>query len=306
MTEDRTEFSPVLRTIDLLGDRVTLAILRDAFVDRIHRFSDWEQRTGAPPAVLSSRLQTLVNEGLMDRVPRSDGHDRSDYLLTELGLDTWQLLVAIWGWLREWSPAGWYQPELVHNGCGHRGVPEVICLGCGAPVRGSNAQLIGDVDSLALRTGANRRRSTRTPPLSRADLQFTEVMEAIGDRWSALVTGLALSGVRRFRDFRAVLGISPTTLTERLTRLTAAGIVEKVDDGREYRLTPRGRALFGIFAFQIDWAGRAFPDTEPEMVLSHLGCASTRLDPGLRCRGCGEVLSRADVRFDRAPGAPAH
>ena len=49
---------------------MTVAILRDAFVDHIRRFSQWIERTGAPPAVLSSRLNTLVDAGLMERRPQ--------------------------------------------------------------------------------------------------------------------------------------------------------------------------------------------------------------------------------------------
>ncbi|MDH6281825.1 winged helix-turn-helix transcriptional regulator [Prescottella agglutinans] len=293
--------SPVAQTIDLLGDRLTVAVLRDAFVDHVRRFSQWIDRSGAPPAVLSSRLNALVDAGLMERRPQSGGHERHDYMLTDLGLATWEFLVSVWSWQREWSADGLLQPEMVHVDCGHRGPPELVCRHCGETVRPRDARLEMDRDSLGLVARGSRRRSTRnSPALSRADLQFTEVMEAIGDRWSALVTGLALSGVRRFGEFQSILKISPTTLTERLARLSDVQILARSEGGREYVLTPRGRALFPIFAFLLAWTLTAHPGVSPEQLgpkLRHDGCGNW-LQPALRCRGCDVDLQRTSVIFE--------
>ncbi|MBF6182177.1 helix-turn-helix transcriptional regulator [Nocardia otitidiscaviarum] len=277
-----------------------MAILRDAFVDHVRRFSDWLDRTGAPPAILTSRLNALVDAGLMRRSPRSGGYDRNDYLLTDLGLATWELLVSIWTWQREWSAAGLLQPELVHAPCGHRGPPELVCRPCGRMVKARDVRV--ELDPAALvATGKGWRRSSRsTPPLSRADLQFTEVMEAIGDRWSALVTGLALSGVRRFGEFRSILEISPTTLADRLARLSEARMITRGEGDREYSMTPRGRALFPIFAFQLAWSQRAHPDVPPEQLgpcLYHDACGN-QFAPALHCRGCDATLERTSVHFE--------
>jgi len=292
--------SPVAQTIDLLGDRVTMAILRDAFTDHVRRFGEWLDRTGAPPAVLTSRLNALVDAGLMRRAPQPGGYDRHDYLLTDLGLATWELLVAVWTWQREWSADGLLQPELVHIPCGHRGPPELICGHCGLVTRARDAHTEMDKGALVL-AGKGWRRPTRgTAQVSRADLQFTEVMEAIGDRWSTLVTGLALSGVRRFGEFRSILEISPTTLTERLSRLTDAGMIARAEGDREYTMTPRGRALFPIFAFQVAWARLAHPDvplTQLGPSLHHDACGRV-FAPAWRCRGCEATLARTSVRFE--------
>ncbi|MDL9948904.1 helix-turn-helix domain-containing protein [Gordonia sp. ABSL11-1] len=293
--------SPIAQTIDLLGDRLTVVILRDAFVDHVRRFSDWIERTGAPPAVLTSRLSALLDAGLMERRPRPGAYDRHDYLLTELGLATWEFLVSVWSWQREWSPEGLLQPEFVHEDCGHRGPPELACRACGRTVKARDAHLEVDPATLVLAARSRRRRSSRsTPDIGRADLQFSVVMEAIGDRWSALVTGLALSGVRRFGEFQSILKISPTTLTERLTRLTEGGVLCRADGGRDYVLTPRGRALFPIFAFQLAWTRRAHPEVPVEQLgplLHHVECGQP-LWPALRCRGCDAILERTSVVFE--------
>ncbi|MFF5037604.1 winged helix-turn-helix transcriptional regulator [Nocardia salmonicida] len=306
MTESGTAAppSPVAQTIDLLGDRLTLAILREAFVDHVRRFSQWIDRTGAPPAMLTARLNALVEAGLMERRPQTDGGDRHDYMLTELGLATWEILASVWAWQREWSPEGLLQPELVHIDCGHRGPPAMACAHCDGTVDARDARLELDRDSLVLVAHSGRRRSTRSAPsVSRADLQFTEVMEAIGDRWSAMVTGLALSGVRRFGEFQSILSISPTTLTERLGRLSEVQILTRSDGGggREYVLTPRGRGLFPIFAFLISWTQIAHPDALPlGPRLRHPECGSWLL-PALRCRGCDARLDRTSVHFEPFP-----
>lgn len=291
--------SPIAQTIDLLGDRLTIAILRDAFVDHVRRFNQWIERTGAPPAVLTSRLNDLVEAGVLARRDDLPGRDRYDYWLTDLGMSIWEFLISVWAWERQWSPEGRFQPELIHRDCGHRGAPSLMCRHCDRTVGVSDVELEMEPGSLSLAARSGRRRTTRTPQPRRADLQLTEVLEAIGDRWSALVAGLALSGVSRFSEFQSALNISPTTLTDRLARLENAKMLVRESGQREYALTPKGRGLLPIFAFQLAWAQLAFPATaEPGLWLRHHDCASPVLAPALRCRGCDRVIERTAVRFE--------
>ncbi|MGW5230202.1 winged helix-turn-helix transcriptional regulator [Nocardia niigatensis] len=293
-----TSPNSVAATFDLLGDRLTLTILRHAFVDRARRFTQWADRTAAPPAVLTARLAALVDAGVLARTPRPGSADRYEYRLTGLGLATWEILVCVWAWQREWTSEWALLPEFTHTECGHRGPPVVMCRSCGRDVSAHDTEVELDRDALWQLT-SGRRRSARSAGLARVDARFDEIMEAIGDRWSAAVTGLALAGVRRFSDFRAALDMSPTTLTERLSRLVDAGILLRPEaGGRDYRLTPRGRALFGVFAFLLAWSQRAHPETpEPGLRIRHKECGAV-LDPALRCRGCAAVLGRRDVRFE--------
>ncbi|WP_245717248.1 winged helix-turn-helix transcriptional regulator [Nocardia jejuensis] len=288
----------VAATFDLLGDRLTLTILRHAFAGRARRFTQWLDHTGAPPAVLTARLAALVDSGVLERSPVPGTPDRFEYRLTELGLATWEILVCVWSWQREWTPEWALLPEFVHADCGHRGPPVLMCTGCGRTVTAHDTDVELDRDALWHITSGRRRSGRGTGP-ARGDAQFDEIMEAIGDRWSAAVTGLALAGVRRFSEFRAALHMSPTTLTERLTRLVEAGILDRSEaGGRDYRLTPRGRALFGVFAFLLAWSNRAHPQSpEPGLLIRHRECGAV-LIPALRCRGCEGELGRRDVRFE--------
>lgn len=291
--------NPVAATFDLLGDRLTLEILRHAFLHHTRRFNQWLDRTGAPPAVLTTRLTALADARVLVRVPQPGRSDRFEYRLTGLGLSIWEILVCLWAWQREWIAEGALQPELVHVVCGHRGPPALMCRGCGSTITAHDTDVEFSRDVL-WNIVTNGRRRSRAALTTTGGLQYTAVMEAIGDRWSAAVTGLALAGVRRFSGFRQALLVSPTTLTERLSRLCDARILYRTDDGagREYRLTPRGLGLFGIFAFLLAWSDRAHAGAlEPGLRIRHSDCAA-RLVPGLACRGCQHPLERAEVRFE--------
>ncbi|MDV3220451.1 helix-turn-helix domain-containing protein [Intrasporangium sp.] len=306
---DTAPREPVTATFDLLGDRLTLAILRSAFLNQTRRFGQWLKETGAPPAMLSERLNTLVEQGLLLKEEASS--TRGEYLLTEKGLSVWPILVALWNWQREWSAEGALQPELVHDLCGHRGPTVPMCTCCGETVTPRDTRVELQPGVLASATTSGRRRSSRAPKdaVQSADFQFTEIMEVIGDRWSATVTGLALAGVRRFSEFRRTSGASPATLSERLSRLSRVGILVSGQDEptREYRLTPRGRALFGVFVFLLDWSRVANPGVTPALHVVHERCGQV-LAPAHRCRGCGVQLTRVAVRFEAPVGAcpPGH
>ncbi|MFD6859273.1 winged helix-turn-helix transcriptional regulator [Rhodococcus sp. NPDC060090] len=303
---EATAINPVAATLDLLGDRLSLALLGHAFVSGTTRFNQWLDLTGAPPSVLTGRLHALVDAGVLRRSPRLGASDRHEYLLTDLGNDTWQILVGIWGWQREWTPEGAWQPDLVHTTCGHRGPAAVMCQDCGATVASNDTDIEMDARTVWTVTSGARRRSTRGPALDapQADMQFNAVMEALGDRWSGAITGLALSGARRFGEFRSALDISPTTLTDRLTRLCDAEILTRPAGAhREYRLTPRGRALFGVFVFLIRWSIRAYPDAPSPLRIIHRACGSL-LTPVLRCRGCDEPVDRTTARVESVAARP--
>src|SRR5829696_9090325 len=73
----------VARTLDVVGDRWTLLVLRDAF-NGVRRFDDLQRRLGAARTVLSARLAALVEAGVLDRVPYREAgqRERAEYRLT--------------------------------------------------------------------------------------------------------------------------------------------------------------------------------------------------------------------------------
>lgn len=86
-------------------------------------------------------------------------------------------------------------------------------------------------------------------------------MEAIGDRWAILVLRDLMLGVSRYDELRASTGIPTTTLSDRLKRLEAAGIVaRRAYQDRpprfEYRLTEKGRDLWKVTTALREWGDR--------------------------------------------------
>jgi DNA-binding HxlR family transcriptional regulator len=85
--------------MDLLGERWTMLVLREAF-SGVRRFDDIQQNTGAPRQVLSARLAHLVEHGILRRVPYQEPGQRQryEYRLTTKGLDLYPVLAGLLQW----------------------------------------------------------------------------------------------------------------------------------------------------------------------------------------------------------------
>ena len=89
----------VAGTLGVIGEKWSLLVLREAFLG-IRRFADFQRILGAPKAVLTDRLGTLVASGVLARVPyQAEGErQRHEYRLTEKGRDLYPTLVALMQW----------------------------------------------------------------------------------------------------------------------------------------------------------------------------------------------------------------
>jgi DNA-binding HxlR family transcriptional regulator len=97
---------PVARTLDLIGDRWTLLIIRDMFLGK-SRFSEFRKSDPAPPPkLLSQRLQRLEDEGLVERVIYSERPPRAEYKLTARGRTLHPILREIVAWGLEHTFSG--------------------------------------------------------------------------------------------------------------------------------------------------------------------------------------------------------
>ncbi|MNX89452.1 putative HTH-type transcriptional regulator YybR [compost metagenome] len=88
---------PVARTLEAIGDRWSLMIIRDAF-DDIRRFSEFQKSLGVARNILASRLKTLVEVGVFDVQPASDGSAYKEYVLTEKGREIFPVVVSMRQW----------------------------------------------------------------------------------------------------------------------------------------------------------------------------------------------------------------
>jgi DNA-binding HxlR family transcriptional regulator len=94
---------PVACSLDLLGDRWTLLVIRDLFLGR-SRFKDFTASPeGIPTNILSERLGRLLLHGIAEQIPASDGTKRLAYRLTEKGRALGPVLVAMRDWGLAWE-----------------------------------------------------------------------------------------------------------------------------------------------------------------------------------------------------------
>lgn len=117
--------------IDVLGDRASLFVLREAFLG-VRRFAEMQRNTGLARNILADRLQRLVGHGILERREYQQRPRRFEYRLTEKGLDLYPILVGlmIWGQKHAPGPAG---PLVVmqHKACGAVVEPVLACPECG-------------------------------------------------------------------------------------------------------------------------------------------------------------------------------
>lgn len=117
-TVNATEPCPVARSVDLIGDRWSLLIVRDAF-DGTRRFGDFQRGLGVARSMLADRLRSLVDSGIFEVRPASDGTSYQEYALTDRGRQLFPVVVALrqWGEQQLFAP-GEARSELVETSSG--------------------------------------------------------------------------------------------------------------------------------------------------------------------------------------------
>lgn len=101
---------PVARSLEVIGDRWCLLIVRDAF-DGISRFGDFQRSLGAARNILADRLRRLVEAGVLQTRPAAEGSAYQEYVLTARGLDLFPVVVA----LRQWGEGHLFAPHEPHS-----------------------------------------------------------------------------------------------------------------------------------------------------------------------------------------------
>jgi DNA-binding HxlR family transcriptional regulator len=103
---------PIARATDLIGDWWTPLVLREAFSGR-RRFEDFQRSLEMPRAVLARRLERLVAEGLLVKVPYAERPTRYEYRLTDKGRAFWDVLAAMWRWGSDWMWPDGNRPPVI-------------------------------------------------------------------------------------------------------------------------------------------------------------------------------------------------
>lgn len=120
----------IAKPLSFLGERWTVLVLRDLFLGR-RRFDDIQASLGVATNVLSARLATLTEEGIVERRRYSEHPERFEYVLTEKGRDLQPLLLALLAWGDRYTAEN--KPmEVVHGDHAFHMVP--TCSECGEPI----------------------------------------------------------------------------------------------------------------------------------------------------------------------------
>lgn len=125
----------VARTLEISGEWWTFLILRDLFKG-VRRFDDMQRNTGIARNILSDRLRTLIEHGIIERRLYQERPERFEYRLTEKGIDLYPVIIALMRWGDCWEADEHGPPViLTHKPCGHDVMPVLACPDCGEPVR---------------------------------------------------------------------------------------------------------------------------------------------------------------------------
>jgi DNA-binding HxlR family transcriptional regulator len=141
---------PVAKSLEVVGDRWTLLVVRD-LLSGPRRFQDFlETLPGIAPNILSARLKLMEEHGLIVREFYTDHPPRAQYVLSEKGRELGMVVGALAAWGGRHVHK---ETRLVHAGCGHPVSVGYYCPDCGEGVRGADVTV----------TRARSRRGTRAP-----------------------------------------------------------------------------------------------------------------------------------------------
>lgn len=96
---------PIARSLTVAGDGWSILILRDAHAG-LTRFDQFRKSLGIAPTMLTRRLATLTEEGLLEKRRYSEHPPREEYLLTDAGRDFLPVLFMIGAWGRKYRGGG--------------------------------------------------------------------------------------------------------------------------------------------------------------------------------------------------------
>ena len=101
---------PVARSLDAIGDWWSLLIIRDAF-DGLRRFGEFQKNLGVAKGILATRLRHLVDLGILNTAPASDGSAYQEYVVTKKGRDLFLVIVS----LRQWGEDYCFEAGAAHS-----------------------------------------------------------------------------------------------------------------------------------------------------------------------------------------------
>lgn len=301
-----TRASSITRALDQVGDKWCLLIIQEVFWG-INTFSGMLEATGVSRGVLSDRLKWLQQIGCLRKESRVAGQSSGAYHLTKKSMALHATAMMAVEWERKYYRTPELDPlRLIHTDCGKVFNPTMLCDHCEQPVSGREV-------SFAPGPGATRdereKKVRRRSSISAAAVPsprsvYRNLVNIVGDRWTANVIALAYHGHARFDQFHRELPVATNILSDRLKFLEQQGIFgsrayQQRPRRFEYYLTDKGWDLFPYFLTLLQWGDR-WCDPENRgapMVVTHTLCGE-RLFGRVSCNQCGDRIEPFTVTMD--------
>lgn len=132
----------IAQSLEIIGEWWTLLVIRDAFLG-VRRFDDFVERLGISRNVLTNRLDTLVEAGVLERHMYDEGRGRADYILTAKGRALWPVVATLREWGDEWVLGEGNEPVVLkHQTCGEVTHLRHSCDRCGEELDASSVRAV--------------------------------------------------------------------------------------------------------------------------------------------------------------------
>jgi DNA-binding HxlR family transcriptional regulator len=118
--------------MSVLGDWWSGMVIKESFYG-VHRFEEFASNLGIATNVLATRLEQLIGHGVLERRAYSDRPPRSEYRLTDKGLDLYQVPLSIIEWGDRWKTPVEGKIPFRHKPCDSTLEPDLCCEHCGRP-----------------------------------------------------------------------------------------------------------------------------------------------------------------------------
>jgi DNA-binding HxlR family transcriptional regulator len=118
------------RALEVVGERWSLLIIRDALFRGITRFTDFQRSLGVAPNILTSRLDGFVAAGLMTQHQYGPSTGQREYLLTGKGRDMQPVIIALTAWGDRWAAPQGPPIVFVHTDCDTQVRQDTHCPAC--------------------------------------------------------------------------------------------------------------------------------------------------------------------------------
>ena len=302
--EFTTRASSINRALDQIGDKWCLLILQEVFWG-ITSFSDILREIGISRGVLSNRLNWLQEKECLRKRP-ADGSRHPTYHLTRKSVDLYHnaLMAVVWE-DRYFDTPDIRAVRLVHGLCGKHFTPRMECAHCHLDADGRDVVYHpGPGATRDVRDKKVRRRSSLSvDDVPSARNVYRNLVNLIGDRWTANVIALAFHGLHRFDEFHKELPVATNILADRMRFLVAQGIFETRPYQHrplrhDYHLTDQGWGLFPWFLTLLQWGDKWCDPSGAgrPMRLEHTRCGET-LHGRVVCDACGDEVFAHEVSF---------